>query len=349
MENNHDVELARSRTRDVLSQNPSFRSLPVEDQRKMYLDTVNEELERIRSERSGGFSREMATSPPRSPQRVDGRASDLIDDARHEKGFGEGVEAFEDLVDSVDFPQFVSDLLKAVFDANMEVMRSQTQDYMNLMKQATTDLATFIKQVNNDDAKAYVAQNMPGYNILVEEDADGGEKIALTRPDGDEVDSDEEKALLAEAKIKMAQEHRAALREMILMGVTRLVVEKGEIEAEVNFEFKGKRDVEKKDKAMIQKDTMKTFQGGYNRGFLGSVLGGPSASYNKVEKQTQLSVSSTKSKSEDELKAKLRGYVNIKFKTDYFKLDNFAQMYGPPSPEAQQAALAPPPASAPQR
>ena len=46
--------------------------------------------------------------------------------------------------------------------------------------------------------------------------------------------------------------------------------------------------------------------------------------------------------SEDELKAKLRGFVKIQFKTDYFKLDNFAQMYGPASQDEKAAASAPP-------
>jgi hypothetical protein len=38
-------------------------------------------------------------------------------------------------------------------------------------------------------------------------------------------------------------------------------------------------------------------------------------------------VSSANSKNTDQLKANLTGKVKIEFKTDYFKLDNFAQMY----------------------
>ena len=64
-------------------------------------------------------------------------ASGEIDDNRHNKGFTGTVDAFEDLVDSVDFPLFVKDLLKAVFDANINVMRAQTEEYIRLMKQAT--------------------------------------------------------------------------------------------------------------------------------------------------------------------------------------------------------------------
>ena len=55
-----------------------------------------------------------------------------------------------------------------------------------------------------------------------------------------------------------------------------------------------------------------------------------------------MSVSSAKSVADDELKAKLSGEVEIVFKTDYFKLDNFAQMYGPvTNADGSQAANQP--------
>ena len=52
----------------------------------------------------------------------------------------------------------------------------------------------------------------------------------------------EVKRHILEAKINMAKEHRAALREVLLMGVTRLVVEKGEIEASVDFSVTATRN-----------------------------------------------------------------------------------------------------------
>src|SRR5690606_4004856 len=99
--------------------------------------------------------------------------------------------------------------------------------------------------------------NSDEFGISMEDDADGGQKMELTNPKGEKVDigDNEVKAKIMDAKVKMAQEHRAALREMILMGVTRLVVENGEVEAEVNFEFKGTRKVDKNDKAGVKTST----------------------------------------------------------------------------------------------
>src|SRR5204863_3491755 len=73
--------------------------------------------------------------------------------------------------------------------------------------------------------------------------ADGSSKLALTNPEGEKVDHDdaEVKRHVLEAKINMAKEHRAALREVLLMGVTRLIVKSGEIEAGVEFSVKATR------------------------------------------------------------------------------------------------------------
>jgi hypothetical protein len=50
-----------------------------------------------------------------------------------------------------------------------------------------------------------------------------------------------------------------------------------------------------------------------------------------------IQVNTSDKKTTDELTAKLHGKVNIEFKTDYFKLDNFANMYA----EGGTAALKP--------
>lgn len=334
---NNIKEAAKEQTRHILAKSTSFRHMPYDEQKQIYQDVMNEQMALMMGNgqnrlagamKSGGFVN---------------KSSDLLDDKRHEKGFEEGVDSFEDLVDSVDFPQFVKDLLKAVFDANITVMKAQTDDYIRLMKEATTGLATFIKQIDNTTTFAYLAENNSDeFGISMEDDGEGGQKMELTNPQGEKLDveDNEVKAKIMDAKIKMAQEHRAALRETILMGVTRLVVEKGEVEAEVNFEFKGTRKVDKADKAGVKTSKSSGTSVSASGGLLGSIFGGPRGGHTSSTRQTQFSVSTTKSTSEDELKAKLRGHVKLQFKTDYFKLDNFAQMYGPPSQEAKEAAAA---------
>jgi hypothetical protein len=309
-------EEARKKTRAVLSDNMAFLSLPLNEQRDIYSNLVQENI--IDLAKKNGLSESMAEGP--------GAEMGFKD---FDPGFQGSTEAFSDLVQSVDFPKFVSDLLKAVFDANMTVMKKQTDDYIRLMREATKSVADFVKKIKDDDTFAYLAETKGDqFNITMETEADGSQKIALTDPEGEKVDTEDSqvKAKIMEAKIAMAKEHRAALREVILMGVTRLIVEKGEIEASVDFSVTAKR-TSKKDTSNTNINVA-TVQGEY--GFWG--FGGSFS-----ESNTNIKVSTSSKTAADDLSAKLHGKVNIKFRTDYFKLDNFAQMYG----EGGVAALKP--------
>ena len=98
------------------------------------------------------------------------------------------------------------------------------------MKEATKSTADFIKKVKDDESLRQARRvTSDQYNVITEKEADGSTKLALTNPEGDKVDAEdnEVKRHILEAKINMAKEHRAALREVLLMGVTRLVVEQG--------------------------------------------------------------------------------------------------------------------------
>jgi hypothetical protein len=142
-----------------------------------------------------------------------------------------------------------------------------------------------------------------------------------------------------EAKIAMAREQRALLRETILMGITRLVVEKGNVKAAVVFDIKASEKIDKADKAAMKESVSKSTSVSASGGLLGSILGGPKAGHTNSQRKTKISVSSAKSQSSTDLSAKITGSVDITFKSDYFKLDNFATMYGPQAPSGGGAVI----------
>ncbi|KAF5091603.1 hypothetical protein KHC33_14070 [Methanospirillum sp. J.3.6.1-F.2.7.3] len=299
-------EEARRKTREILSENKAYLSLPIHDQREIYLSLIEENVADLNKQ--FGLARPMGDS-----------GADMGYKG-FDPGFDKSVDAFEDLVDSVDFPKFVADLLKGVFDANISVMKAQTDSYIKLLKEATKGIADFIKDIGDDDTFAYLAETKKEqFNILMETQPDGSSKMALTDPQGEKVDPEdtEVKAKIMEAKISMAKEHRAALREVILMGVTRLVVEKGEVEAAVEYKITAKRE----SKVKKENKNINVLSAGGSIGFFG--IGG-----NISVTNTNISINTSSKEAKDEMSAKLMGKVNIKFKTDYFKLDNFAQMYG---------------------
>jgi hypothetical protein len=305
-------DYARSTARDVLGGSAVFLSMSLTDQQSIYHTLVQEEIDKQRDKL--GFSRSLATDSGKD-----------MGYKGYDPSFQNETAAFSDLVGSVDFPQFVADLLKAVFDANLNVMKQQTDAYIKLMKEATKSAADFIKQVKDEESFAKLAESRSDkYNVTMEEQPDGSSKLALTNPEGEKADMEdaEVKRHVLEAKINMAKEHRAALREVLLMGVTRLVVEKGEIEASVEFSVTAKRESKAHhDDKNINVVSANTAMGG---GLVG-VFGGASASGGVSN--TNISINTSDKKATSDLSAKLKGSVKIIFKTDYFKLDNFANMY----------------------
>jgi len=325
---------ARDNVRKVLQTSTSFAALPINEQKDLYMSLVQDE-----------FHKELARAGVRSPNGIErSMATDSGADMGYkgyDPSFGQDTRAFKDLVQSVDFPKFVADLLKAVFDANLSVMKTQTDSYIKLMKEATKSSADFIKQVKDDESFAKLAERKGDkYNVTTEKKPDGSSGLALTNPSGEKVDIEdaEVKKDILEEKINMAKEHRAALREVLLMGVTRLVVNKGVIEAGVDFEIHAHRD--SKAHHDDQNINTTTVDMEYSSP-LGGLFGGPSGSMSMTN--TNIQVNTSDKQATDDLTAKLHGKVNIEFKTDYFKLDNFANMYA----DGGVAALKPGGAAAP--
>lgn len=318
-------QLARAQTRTLLALAPSFHGLAQDEQYALYQDIVNARYNELAEQ--NGLSTQLAKDSK--------KASDRIDDARHENQRIDQVgDLAGDFIESVDFPGFVRDLLKGVFDANLEVTLQQMEAYTKLMKAATASISKFVREIDNTATFGYLVENSDEFSLELPPPDDPGQGAALTDKDGnvvaranEDIGDNQLKAKIMDAKIAMAQEQRASLRETILMGVTRLVVEKGTVKAAVVFDIKAKERIQKADRAASKNVTTSggSFGGGVSIPFLGRLGGGTS----KSTKEAEISISSAKSTSSTDLAAKITGSVEIIFKSDYFKLDNFAQMYGP--------------------
>lgn len=328
-------DLARQRTRAELASSSQFQALPFEDQKGVYQKTYAQHLSRLAAEPGGTTATALAD-----------RASRLIDDSRHEnKRIEQAPEMMGDFVREVNFPQFVKDLVGGVFEANLTVQAQQTARFIELMKAATQSVAKFIQEIDPAASFAYLAENNSDEFSLGFDDDDkddqGNPKPILTDKEGNKLDVDGDEAIKAkimDAKIAMAKEQRALLREVMLMGVQRMVIEKGNIKASVLFDFKASEDIIKKDQAATKKTTSAGGSMSFSGGLIGSIIGGPRHGGGMSTRNTQMTVASTKSTASTSLAAKLAGSVDLTFKTDYFKLDNFAQMYGPVTGDERAAA-----------
>ncbi|NND03971.1 MAG: hypothetical protein HKN91_14415 [Acidimicrobiia bacterium] len=330
----------RRQVQATLGASPTFLSLPAAEQAAMYRDLITPPDAPVQA---------LASRGRRAPETQ--KASDLIDDRRHEnRRIDQAGELAGEFIDQVDFPQFVKDLLEGVFDANLKVTIEQMQAYQDLLKTATQSLATFVQNIDEAASFAYLAENSSDeFNFdFGDEDENGEAPPVLTDKDGnvvatggEDIGDNQLKARIMDSKIKMAQEQRALLRETILMGVTRLVVEKGVVKASVLFDVKATEQIKKSDKAGISKSRAETKEIRASSGLIGKIFGGGGASGTRTTRKSRISVSSAKSQSDTQLAAKIAGSVEINFKSDYFKLDNFAEMYAPATAEERRAAEAP--------
>jgi hypothetical protein len=265
------------------------------------------------------------------------RASDLIDDQRHRNTRIDQLgEIASDFIEAVDFPTFVSDLLRGVFDANLKVTKDQMVAYQELLKAATQSLAFFMKKIPPQEAFAYLASNEED-DFSINFPPDGPAELTdkegnVVAREGEETEDAAIKARIMDATLAMAKEQRAMLREILLMGVTRLVVDKGVIRATVKFDFKATENVKRADKATVQDARSSSNSISHSGGFFGSLFGGPQHGRTSSERHAELSVATTTSTADTTVGANLTGFVEIQFSSDYFKLDNFATMYGPVAP-----------------
>lgn len=324
-------DLAREYTRRSLAQSATFHQLAIDDQKALYMDVYRQNYNELANQANGnGISQQQGYS---SAMRGTKKASDMIDDERHQnQRIDQAGELAGGFIDEVDFPGFVKDLLKGVFDANLEVTLTQMESYQKLLKTASQSVSKFINAIDDAASFGYLAENSSdefGLSFSDETNEDGSQKLQLTDSSGEPVDlgDNQVKARIMDAKIQMAKEQRAMLRETILMGITRLVVEKGNVKASVLFDIKATEQIQKADKAALQDIKSSSSSISASGGILGAIFGGPKGGHTSSRRKTKISVSSAKSVANTELAAKVAGSVDITFKSDYFKLDNFAALY----------------------
>ncbi|MGH7629081.1 MAG: hypothetical protein ACREOF_06770 [Gemmatimonadales bacterium] len=321
------VSRARGQAQQILQQVPSFGKMSLVDQLSLYRTLVKDELAKGAAppRRNGSLARGLEDAPP--PPTMGGLTKADVTNTRLDTLAQQGA----DFINEIDFPQFVSDLLEGVFKSNIKVMMKQTEMYQKLLKTAMDSLAKYVNKIDDAAAFAYLVDKSPEqFSLGVDEeekDAEGKPQTVLTNKQGEKLDlgDNELKARVMDAKIAMAKEHRAMIRETILMGITRLVVEKGVVEASVLFDVNATEKIDRQGKSGNQwEKTTATESGG--SGVLGWLTGGGDETTTET-RHAQITVSSVKAVADSRLAAQIKGNVKIQFISDYFKLENFAKLY----------------------
>ncbi|HET7503908.1 MAG TPA: hypothetical protein VFK02_22960, partial [Kofleriaceae bacterium] len=247
----------------------------------------------------------------------------------------EGTAAFREMVQAVDFPKFVASLVQGVFRAIVEASIQQMQAFSELLAATSKSVDQFAgENITDSQARDYVANRHPE-SVRIDTD---GERARL-RPAGDDApgvgqhyglddvdleDDEGEQQLVTAAKLQMARSRQQSLATMVLMGINRIVVTNGHINAKVVFDMRASDDAKRRRKAEMS-DSDKTHMASQT-GWFTNLVGGYDMSHDH-ETTVKSSVDET-SESKAEVKANLTGDVRIDFKSETFPLERMVDLIG---------------------
>lgn len=294
----------------------------------------------------------------------------------------QGADNFRNFVGAVDFPKFVGGLIQNVFQAIVDASIQQMEAYAELLKAVAQTVDQFAADnISMGNARDWLVQRFPEdlelgrgedggeYRVRVREGEDSqanasrpSRELNMAEPVSDLSDEAQEARLVTAARMQMARSRQQMLASMVMLGINRIVVTDGLINAKVVFNFRASDDATRVARASLddrQSSSNKNISAGgvhFPWGAAGSV--------NINEQRHMTTVQSSvdeNSSSSQEMKAKLTGEVRVNFKSDYFPMEKLASpgmiasIQGnatpfdpnvPPNPRAGGTQTPPPPAGA---
>lgn len=341
----------RRHVRGTLERTGSFRELPAPERRKVAHDLV-----RVLSYLTDpyGGQPELAAAPAAPPARTSPAARGLEADGlirqtkvnldQSSKGFNPVANrtlasTTKALVQAVDFPKFVSSLIDGVFTSIVNTTIKQMQEFGKFLDGVTKTLDQFAKEnVTPEEGRDFLRtqhpdafQQKPGPLALLDSFEDGQmpdfQSIFGAEEPPDLSDEDIEKAVARSAQLQLAKMRQQQLAAMVTLGINRIVVTEGEIKATVQFDVSASDRASKNDADAVSENVNSTahdnsWKGSYDRNK-------NSWSYdfdNTVTTRVTTTNATTTQDTDTKLdaKAKLTGFVSVKFKSETFPLERLA-------------------------
>jgi hypothetical protein len=344
------LPIVREKVRELLLRNPSYRAMDPNDRVDLAHDMVSV-ANAIVGGRHGVVPTSAALVATAGENVPEEATPDLLEDADVTGKAAElGTDQFGRLIEKVDFPSFVSGLIDGVFNAIVTASIRQMEAYGELLKNVAKSVDEYMKDnVSENQARDYLAERYPEH---LEVDTDGEAPLLKPKDDADDtsmpdffkdlglaspvdtLDEDTtEQVLVPAARRRMALDRQQLLATMVLMGINRLIVTDGTIQASVIFELATKESLTQKGTAATRfdqyVDERPTFWGWFAPRYTRSA-----SSFN---------VTTTRSEASNEeinLKAKLMGNVNVRFRSETFPLERMADIIQPKEIMAKAPAAA---------
>ena len=244
------------------------------------------------------------------------------------EGVAAGVTQAGRMVREVNFPAFVSSLVKGTFNAVVDASIQQMKAYGELVNSVAMSITQFRDQnVDPGEGQKHLASKYPNIfsmaegTLKVNEDFDDESmpdfqaELGLDAP-VEELDEDAVSKLVVAARTEIARGRQQLLATTILMGINRIIVTDGRINAKVTFDFTAHDEMTRSGTLQEWDKSQKIVQ---DREI------GLGEAYVKghYEQPVPLLVSATTAQSTAEInaKAKLVGEVSLNFRSETFPLE----------------------------
>jgi hypothetical protein len=269
--------------------------------------------------------------------------------AQDAPGFGASAERIAGttraVLDAVSFPRFVTDLINGVFRAMLDSSAQQMQMYVQLLNNVSASAEGFERtQYNKSGVRQWIADHFPDqieYDLpetSPDDDPPDPEDVAEIRlrlksnasmpgPEelravlgmepGESADASNPEQLVPLARRQIARQRQQMLATMVMLGMQRIVVDSGKINASMRFHI---------DTRSAAEDTQGSEFSLQNRIKASGKFGvGPWGASAEVENNISY-VSTQRSQSTEQINTDLdlASSVEINFRTDYLPLNQMA-------------------------
>ena len=381
----------RLAVKDLLMRSEAFAKLPPATQQQIAHDTT--QIANYLAAPEGIPGNKLPTAaaledPSRSTYKRDVEQVNKVGGQFQAAGAREGVEVAGMLMEKVSFPVFCASLIQGVFHAIVQATIEQMEAYGKLVSSVAKSLNTFRDEnVTDNQGRDNLVDQFPDLFAIGTSDGggfggfgDGGgggprvqlregvdEDKALNRVNSslpmeggplrslDLADDEVENKLVQASRTQLATSRQQLLATMVLMGINRIVVTDGKIQAKILYDFQA-RDNMRRQRSAAAFDFARDRYGNVQRtygtegNYESQTTGGEYSSSRSKEgvdeerrgadyyskgtyKHTQqpimtaMSTAAEASEAALQTRASLAGLIDINFKSDYYELNKMADSF----------------------
>jgi len=234
-------------------------------------------------------------------------------------------EAARATLSAIDFPSFVASLIQGTFQAIMNASIQQMEAYAEMLKSVASTVDRFMQDnISDGMARDHLSEQ---YGQLFTRDTSSGSPRLQMRPRSKDaelpgffkdmgfsspadIDDDAiEQVVVPQTRRYLAEARQRTLATMVLMGINRIVVDDGEITAKLQFH------IDASESMAMRFDQTKTTAGNMSGTAGRSPFGAQAVMVNTANINAQSDIN---------VRADLTGQVKVKFRSETFPLERFA-------------------------